>query len=212
MADTAYSITSDRFGFWLLDLRERNEQLFLYEYLGHRYVLRPLHLSEIESITKIASIVADYIIDEWVIERTLLATTASKDYLENDCPAGVLEVLASSVITLSSPGDIVKMSDSLEKERQKLESDNGIVQTTMLAGTGNILGKGYKQITAREQSKYLAIAETILGKKLEVQSTKQVTDKKGRKKQISPETAAMLSPDAADKPDIESDNKMFRAL
>jgi hypothetical protein len=212
VADTAYSITSDRFGFWLLDLRERNEQLFLYEYLGHNYVLRPLHLSEIESITKIGPVVRDYIIDEWILERTLLATTASREYLDESGPAGVIAVLATSIIEVSSPGDIIKMSASLEQERQKLEADNGIVQTTMLAGTGNILGKGYKQITAREQSKYLAIAETILGKKLEVQSTKQVTDKKGRKKQVSPETAAMLSPEAADKPDIDSDNKMFRAL
>ena len=212
MADSVYSLDSYCFGFRLLDLRERNEQLFLYEYLGHNYVLRPLYLSEIESITKIGPVVRDYVIDEWILERTLLATTASKEYLTESGPAGVVAILATSVIKVSSPGDIIKMSASLEQERQKLEADNGIVQTTMLAGTGNILGKGYKQITAREQSKYLAIAETILGKKLEVQSTKQVTDKKGRKRQISPETAAMLSAQAADKPDIESDNKMFRAL
>jgi hypothetical protein len=212
VADSVYSLDSYCFGFRLLDLRERNEQLFLYEYLGHNYVLRPLYLSEIESITKIGPVVRDYVIDEWILERTLLATTASKEYLTESGPAGVVAILATSVIKVSSPGDIIKMSASLEQERQKLEADNGIVQTTMLAGTGNILGKGYKQITAREQSKYLAIAETILGKKLEVQSTKQVTDKKGRKRQISPETAAMLSAQAADKPDIESDNKMFRAL
>jgi hypothetical protein len=104
------------------------------------------------------------------------------------------------------------MLDSLTKERDKLASDLGVVQTTMLAGTGNILGKNFKKITAREQSKYLAIAEAIIGKKLEVEPVKQATDKKGRKKPISPEVAAMLSPQAADKPDIESDNKMFRAL
>lgn len=212
MDSTAYSLTSDCFGFWLLDLRERNEQLFLYDYLGHKYVLRPLFISEIESITKVAPSIADYIVDDWVLNKCLLATTASKEYLMDDGPAGVISALAASIIKLSSPGDITKMAQTIDMERSKLESDQGIIHTTMIAGTGNLLGKNYKQLTAREQSKYLAIAETILGKKLEIQSTKQVVDKKGRKKQISPETAAMLSAQAADKPDIEADNKMFRAL
>jgi len=209
---TAYSLTSDCFGFWLLDLRERNEQLFLYDYLGNKYVFRPLLLSEIESITKVAPGIPEYIVDEWVVNKCLLATTASKEYLNETGPAGIIPALAASVIRLSSPGDIIKMAQTIDSERSKLESDQGIIQTTMIAGTGNLLGKNYKQLTAREQSRYLAIAESILGKKLEIQSTKQTVDKKGKKRQVSPETAAMLSPDAADKPDIEADNKMFRAL
>lgn len=212
MDSTAYSLTSDCFGFWLLDLRERNEQLFLYDYLGNKYVFRPLLLSEIESITKVAPGIPEYIVDEWVVNKCLLATTASKEYLNETGPAGIIPALAASVIRLSSPGDIIKMAQTIDSERSKLESDQGIIQTTMIAGTGNLLGKNYKQLTAREQSRYLAIAESILGKKLEIQSTKQTVDKKGKKRQVSPETAAMLSPDAADKPDIEADNKMFRAL
>ena len=110
----------------------------------------------------------------------------------------------------ASEKNIVSVSQS--HTNSKLEGDQGIVNSTMLAGTGNILGKNYKQITAREQSKYLAIAENILGRKLEVQTVKQVKDKRGKTKTLSPETSAMLSKEAADRPNIDADNKMFRAL
>ena len=212
MADSVYSLDSYCFGFRLLDLRERNEQLFLYDYLGHKYILRPLLISEIESIATIGPLTADYIIDDWIVAKTLLATTASREYIDDTSPAGVVSYLASSILGLSSPGDVAKMSQRLAEERAKLEGDQGIVNSTMLAGTGNILGKNYKQITAREQSKYLAIAENILGRKLEVQTVKQVKDKSGKAKTLSPATSAILSKEAADRPNIDADNKMFRAL
>ena len=100
----------------------------------------------------------------------------------------------------------------LDAERQKLEMDDGLVDCTMLAGVGALLGKNYKRITAREQSKYLAISESITGKKLEVQTLSTQTTKGGKPKKLSPEAAAILSKESADRPDIDADNKMFRAL
>lgn len=196
----------------LLDLREKFGQLFLYSIGKHKYVLRALYLSELESITAINGSVPDFIVDEWAVSKTLLATTADEDYLKSSGPAGTISVLAMSIIKLSSPGGVTEINAELEKQRQNLNSDLGVIQTTMLAGTGNILGKNYTRITAREQTKYLAIAESIVGKKLEVQTVAPVKEKNGKVRKLTPEVAAMLSKEAADKPDINADNKMLRAL
>ena len=196
----------------LLDLREKFGQLFLYSIGKHKYVLRALYLSELESITAVNGSVPDFIVDEWAVSKTLLGTTADEDYLKSNGPAGTISVLAMSIIKLSSPGGVKEISAELEKQRQNLNSDLGVIQTTMLAGTGNILGKNYTRITAREQTKYLAIAESIVGKKLEVQTVAPVKEKNGKVRKLTPEVAAMLSKEAADKPDINSDNKMLRAL
>jgi len=208
----ASRITSEQFSFLLLDLRERVEQLFLYELFGDKFVFRPLYLSELDSIASLSETIPEYIIDEWIIAKALLLSTCGKDYLLNDAPAGAVEALSSSVLLLSSPGDIQVINKSLEEERAKIGTDKGLIENTILAGTGNILGKEHKRITAREQSKYLVLAESTLGRKLEIQTPTTSTDKKGRKKQMSPEAAAILSREAADKPDFDADNKMFRAL
>ena len=212
MSSSVYSLSSEDFSFLLLDLREKFGQLFLYTIDKHKYVLRPLYLSEMESIAAITASVPDYIIDEWAVNKTLLGTTASESHLKEDGLAGTLSILAMSIIKLSSPGGVAEINAELEKQRQNLSSDLGVIQTTMLAGTGNILGKNYTRITAREQTKYLAIAESIVGKKLEVQTVAPVKEKKGKVRKLTPEVAAMLSKEAADKPDIDSDNKMLRGL
>ena len=212
MDSNASRITSEQFSFLLLDLRERVEQLFLYELFGDKFVFRPLYLSELDSIASLSETIPEYIIDEWIIAKALLLSTCGKDHLLNDAPAGAVEALSSSVLLLSSPGDIQVINKSLEEERAKIGTDKGLIENTILAGTGNILGKEHKRITAREQSKYLVLAESTLGRKLEIQTPTTSIDKKGRKKQMSPEAAAMLSKEAADKPDFDADNKMFRAL
>lgn len=212
MDSNASRLTSEQFSFLLLDLRERIEQLFLYELFGEKFVLRPLYLSEIDSIGALSETVPDYIIDEWIMSKSLLLSTCGSDYLLGDAPAGVIGALASSILMLSSPGDIQVINNSLEQERAKIGTDKGLIENTILAGTGNILGKEHRRITAREQSKYLVLAESTLGRKLEIQTLATSTDKKGRRKQMSPEAVAILSREAADKPDFEADNKMFRAL
>lgn len=130
----------------------------------------------------------------------------------NDGPAGLIVNLSLSIIKKSSLGSVSDINKELEKQREKLGSDLGIIQATMLAGTGNILGKNYNRITAREQSKYLALSENIVGKKLEVQTVNMPKTKNGKLRKLTPETAAMLSKEAADRPDIDSDNKMLRSL
>ena len=212
MDNTSPIINSEKFGFLLLDLREEFGQLFLYQFDKYFYVLRPLYLSELESAASMKHMLPDYVVDEWIISKALLGTTAQHDYLTDRAPAGILTVMAESIISLSSPGDIKKVTETLQQDREDLNSDTGIITSTMLSGAGNILDKDYRRITAREQSKYLALAESVLGKQLTVQPIKEIRDKKGNKRQVSPETAAMLSKEAADKPDFEADNKTFRTL
>lgn len=212
MAAISSRITSEEFSFLLLDLREKIEQLFLFELFGHSYVFRPLYISEIDSIAALSSIVSDYIIDEWIISKSLVLSTCDKEYLMTDAPAGVIAALARSVLLKSSPGGVDQVCKDLEQERAKISSDKGLIESTIVIGAGNILGKEHKRITAREQSKYLALAEFTTGRKLETESEATTVNKKGKKRKLSPEAAAILSKEAADKPDFDADNKMLRAL
>jgi len=207
-----FGLENFTFSFRLLDLREEVGQLFLYTVDKFKYVCRPLYISELNTLKSLIGIVPEYVMDEWILSKCLLLSTATEEYLNDLSPAGLMSELAGSILKLSRTGDIQEINKNLEEERLKIQTDQGIIESTMLAGTGNVLGKNYQRITAREQTRYLALAETIVGKKLEVQTVKEVKDSKGRQKRISPETSAMLSKEAADMPDIEADNKMFRAL
>jgi hypothetical protein len=211
--DALYArVTSSRLGFQLLDLRKEFGQLFLYELGNEDYVFRPLNIKELEAIDALDGIVADDIIDEWVVKTTFLATTKQLEYLFESAPAGWVAVLSLSIIERSSPLDLKGTLKVLEDERAKLQVDEGLIKNMVLAGTGHILGDAHGSITYREQIKYLALSENILGRKLEVQTLPTGKEGKAKKKQMSAATAAMLSKEAADKPDFEADNKSYRAL
>ena len=205
-------VGSNNFSFLLLDLREEFEQLFLYTVLGKRLVFRPLYLSELESIAALIDKVPEFELDEWIVTRTFLGGETGLSFLLDDAPAGFVASIAASLMAKSKPGDIKAVSDRLTQERSRLETDGGLFESTMLMGVGNILGKSYRKITAREQSRYLALAEKVLKAELTVTKVKEVTGKTSKKRAIDPATAAMLSAQVADKPDFESDNKNLRAL
>ncbi len=205
-------VDNTNFGFGLLELREEFGQLFLYTYNNYKFVFTPLLLSQFDSLVALKEHVSEYIIDEWVVKKSFKLSNIEDGlgYLLNEAPAGLVSSIALSIVTRSAPGDAKTIISNLEKERSNQNTDSGVITNIILTGAGTLLGKYHRRITAGEQIKYLALAESVTGKEIQTQTLDQKT--KTKKKPMSPEAAALLSKEAADKPDFEADNKMFNSL
>lgn len=195
-------------GFRLLEARKRFERLFLFVVNTKQIIFRPLTISECESIYSLSNYIEDYILDEWVVSQCILSDNI--DYLLNDAPAGAINSLANAIIKHSTISGIDEVASLLEREREEKNSTAGMLDSMVKVGAGHML-QNTKDITYKQQIKYVAFSEEVLGKKLELVKSSSLP--KGKSvKNMTPETAAILSKENADKPDFTKDNAALRNL
>ena len=194
-------------GFNLVDWKISFGQVFLYTIDGHYFVFRPLKINECEAIYDSSSIVDSWILDEWVVSNTILY--GDKGYILDDAPAGLCSSLATSILKNSTIGGVEEVMSLLEEERENSGTIANIIDDLVKLGAGHIL-KDTKNITYKQQIKYAVFSETVVDRKIELQ--KQTLPTNLNNKKISPEAAAILSKEAADRPDFAKDNAALMNL
>lgn len=181
--------------------------LFLYVIEGNTFIFRPILISEAESIYHLSEHLDEWVIDEWIVSKTII--TDNLDYILNHAPAGLCASLSASILTSSTTEDIKEVARLLDEERASRSSTASVLDSMVKVGAGHLL-KNTKNITYKQQIQYVAFAEELTGKKLELST--QTLPKGKQRKTLSPETAAILSKEAAHKPDFRKDNAALRDL
>lgn len=204
MANDSVITVHPELAFELLEARQNFERLFLFDVLGQYFIFRPLFVSECESITALANYIDSFVIDEWIVSKTIVSKNLG--YLLTDAPAGLVNSLANSILKNSILESMQIISSELDKSREFKSGTNEMLDFMVKAGAGHIL-KDTKKITYKQQIDYTVFAEQLLGKKLELVDPNNLPkDNKGRVRRLSPQAAAILSKEAADKPDFAADN------
>lgn len=182
-------------------------QVFIYHINEHSFAFRPLFVKETEALFELSSKIDEYIIDDWIVSKTILSSNA--DYLLEKAPAGWVSVIANSILAKSTSKSIEDTLVDIEKERGKKNTAGVVIDYIVKMGAGNLL-KDTKNLTHKQQIQYLVFSEEVTGKKFEIQ--KQTLPPKMVGKKLSPEAAAILSKEAADIPDFIRDNAELRDL
>lgn len=194
-------------GFNLIEWKILFGQIFLFNFDGKYYAFRPLTIKECEALFSLVDHLEDYIIDEWVVNATIL--TDNKEYLLGDAPAGIVAVISNSLLAKSYTKDIEEILSKIEKERESKSSLINVIDYLIKVGAGNLL-KDTKNLTYKQQIQYLVFSEEVTGKKFELKKQTLPSNKSGRN--VSPEVAAILSKEAADIPNFIKDNAEMRNL
>lgn len=197
-------------GLRLLDSKKEFGQLFCFS-LGLDIVCRPLKLSETEAVSSLRDKVPDYLIDEWIVRNTLVYCSRSVDHLFDGAPAGLVATVANKLLDISNVKTEKEFTDALGKARES-GAVSDIIESFISAAFHSLSPADIRNMTQAIQMRHLVSAEALLGKKLEL-GTPEKPDPKGKKgKKRSPEVDWMLSPEAADKPDFEKDNRDLGAV
>jgi len=193
-------------GFGLLEARQRFERLFLFRLKGKTFIFRPLTISECESIFSLADYVDSFVVDDWIVTKT--AISGDVNWLLNEAMAGYTASVASYIIKKSTLKDVEEIAILLDKERESKSAISCVLDSMVMLAAGHIV-KDSKSLTYRQQIKYVAFAEDVLSKKLELAKPSSLPENKKNRK-LSPEAARILSKEAADKPNFEKDNEALR--
>lgn len=172
-------------------------------------ILRPLSIAESESIVSLSDQISDYNLHEWIVSRTTIYCSDS-DYVLNSSRAGMLASVAIKIMSLSN----IRSEDGF-----KLALGNKRKSSTTLQSTiESLIGKAFpslspidlKNLTQEQQITYLTKAESLLGTKLELD--RKPSRRRGPKvpegfSSVGGDASSITSPQAADIPDFERDNK-----
>jgi len=186
----------------LLMLRQEHEHLFFIGAGEFECIIRPLTLAEIKILSSTGASLRDDDINDWIVSRCCLYATNGKQNLFTVAPAGVVDLIAKGVVSISKFQSEEDVIEGLTKARSVLNKLENQIMLVLLSTFRNLTPKDIDDMTFYSQMKHLALAEAISGKPLPIGQKV----KKGQKL-LSPEAAAILSESVADKPDIEGDNK-----
>lgn len=186
----------------LLMLRQEHEHLFFIGAGEFEAIIRPLTLAEIKILSSAGESLREDDINDWIVNRACLYATGGKPSLFTTAPAGVVDIIAKGIVNISKFQSEEEISEGLIKARSALSKLENQIMLIILSTFRDLTPNDVDNMTFYTQMKYLAIAEAISGKPIPIGQKVR----KGQKL-LSPEAAAILSESAADKPDIESDNR-----
>jgi hypothetical protein len=187
----------------LLMLRQEHEHLFFIGAGEFESIVRPLTLVEVKILSSCGPSLGDHELNDWIVDRCCLWATDGKEKLFTTAPAGVVDILAKGIVSLSKFQTEESFREGLENARKEINKFENQIMVILLATFKDLTPKAIENMTFYQQMKYLALAEVVSGKPIPINDGKK---KKG-KKMLSPEAAAILSKEAADRPDIDSDNR-----
>ncbi len=192
----------------LLVLREDHEHLFFIGKGSFEAIYRPLTLLEARMIS--GSNMLEVELNDWIVKRCCLYITGGMEQLLSIAPAGIADGIAQAILDCSQFQSEEAIEHGITQAREDLKLFENSVALFILIVFRNLTPKDIDNMTFYQQMKYLALAEEISGKRLAIGAQmEEKVDGKGRtfNKRLSPEAAAILARQAADKPDIAKDNK-----
>lgn len=199
----------------VLDLQLQFGHLAFLRHDGFEVVFKPLPIAMVQLATS-QSHVAEWIIQDWVVEKAVLYHTKGMDWLLNGSPAGLVPRLANSILKFSAPDSEEKIVKAIAEKR--------VEAGTLLRETESLICHAFhcdprevRALTLPEQIDRLVLAEAMTGNKLQIQDKDAPAAKKSRGPRIPPGyqstgSEGILSPHAADKPNFAADNKALSDL
>jgi len=147
----------------LLDLRanSQGEQLFL-TVLGREIIFQPLTLGEAQAV--VDGNLPMHVIHEWAINRCVLY---NKEWLLTDAPAGYTQQIFEAILENSTVKKQAEVLTLIEASRHFAETLQGGIESLICAAFPTITPRSVRGLTQKEQFKYLAMAETILDRRLD---------------------------------------------
>lgn len=201
----------------LLDLRTEIEQFFIYNIEAHKLIFRPLSLEEINSIERLGEFLAEYVIHDWIIERTYLYGTLSIEQLQTSAKAGFVKVIADS-ISEKSIIDEESLPDIMDEKRSKIGRFDIVAQDRILSTYPSLSPSNVKKFTIDKLIEYMARTEVLLGKPINIGNKNKKGERPRPTFSHTVEEAQTIQPDdivsadVADNPLRDIDNEFFNDM
>lgn len=194
-------------GIKVLDLYDEIGHLFLYDIEGIQVLCRPLLISEIEAVIKLANQLPDYIVEDWICKKVIVHSTS-----DLFTKAGYYFFISKDILKRSSVAD----QKELEKE---ISAKRSIIVNKVDSQVENLICSAFKglrpvDIRNMTQTKCLDLlvrSESLLNVKLSSESEKP-RRRQGFSSIGDPEAEAqrILSKEIADIPEFVKDNAAIR--
>lgn len=186
----------------ILDLKNEVGYLFFFRLPEFELISRPLLVGEIETIYSLNSIIPEYIVHEWIFNKCIKWSSVNQEYFFTKAKAGLLSSISESILKHSNSGDIESVRDKLADE-DKIH-DGLSVKLLSRAPGFNIPDRA--KLTRKSQLEFIARVEHLFDEIF-------LGDKQGHKSNKKSKSKHYLaSKEAADKVDIDLDNKALHNL
>lgn len=189
----------------LLNAKLRYKQLFLFRINQIDLIFRPLSAAESEIASSDLPISEDYVQD-WLLERALIYGSLPLD----NVPGGFAETICTKLLNYSTIKSEEELSTTLNEKRNSIN-----IKTTI----EDFISAAYKTLTLediatldqKEQLALVARAELLLGTNINIGTKKPARRgpplREGFESMGDDLAPDWLSPEHADKPDFERDNR-----
>lgn len=197
----------------LLTLKQEYEHLYYLDVavndVRYEVVFRPLSFLETESVSEAAESLGRYETNDWVCRMGVLYCNRLVDkryfafFLNTKTPAGLADTIAESIVGVSGFESRDKYLRLLDKARKDVNTIQANLETFICTAFPGTKPMDVRKMNIHQQVEMLARAEKVLGQTLDLSPQ---DSKKKRGQQLSPQAAAILSQEVADRPDPDKDN------
>lgn len=185
----------------LLDAATESRGLFLFKFKDYQAAFRALSVAEIESIHKLNEKLNDTFIEDWIIQRTLVACTKGLDYMKGKVKAGHIKHIAETIMVKSAITNESDLYSHIAVEREASNSTKNIVESLILGHFPSVTLSTLRGLSLKDQISLVCKAERVLDKELLALPDSEKT------RPANNSTSWLTSENAADTPDFFSDGR-----